>query len=205
METFFQYGQTEIDHLKKRDKRLAVVIEKLGILRYKCNPDLFSALVETIAGQQISSKAHQTIRNRMFEKLGAITPETIDSLSLETIQQFGMTFKKAGYIKAIARKVCNKEFDINGLRQLSDDEVCKRLSALDGIGSWTAEMLMLFSMQRPNILSHKDLGIIRGMKILYHHQDMPKARFERYRQRYAPYGSVASFYLWEIANGRYME
>ncbi|MGP1447918.1 MAG: DNA-3-methyladenine glycosylase family protein [Candidatus Limimorpha sp.] len=199
---FFKYGQTEIDYLKKKDKRLAAIIDKVGMIQRECNPDLFSALVEATVGQQISTKAQQTICKRMRDTLKDITPEKLDGLPLENIQQFGITFKKAGYIKSIARKVCNGELDIDGLSKLSDEEVCQRLTALDGIGVWTAEMLMIFSMQRPDILSYKDLAIIRGMKMLYHHNDMPKARFERYRRRYSPYCTVASLYLWKVAGGQ---
>ena len=77
----------------------------------------------------------------------------------------------------------------------------QELSALDGIGIWTAEMLMLFSMQRPDILSFGDLAILRGMRMLYHHRKITRELFEKYRRRYSPYGSVASLYLWAIAGG----
>ena len=85
--------------------------------------------------------------------------------------------------------------------QLSDAEVIQRLSALDEVGVWTAEMLLLHSLQRSDVLSFGDLGIHRGLRLLYHHREMPRARFERYRCRYSPYGSVASIYLWALATG----
>ena len=84
---------------------------------------------------------------------------------------------------------------------LEDAEVCRRLSALRGIGVWTAEMLLLFSLQRPDILSYDDLAIRRGLRMLYRHKEMPRERFERYRRRFSPYGSLASLYLWAIAGG----
>ncbi len=79
--------------------------------------------------------------------------------------------------------------------------MARRLSALNGVGVWTAEMLMIFSMGRPNIVSWSDLAIRRGMMLLYHHRKLDKAKFERYRKRYSPYGTVASLYLWEISLG----
>jgi len=201
MAIYFQYGEKEIKHLKRVDKRLAAVIDRVGMIERTVNPDLFSALVSSIVGQQISSKAHQTIWERMQKELREITPAVIDALPLEQLQQFGITFKKAAYIKSAARKILTNEFDINALHSLPDKEVCAKLSELDGIGVWTAEMLMIFSMQRPNILSYGDLAIHRGLRMVYHHQKIDKAQFNRYWKRYTPYASVASLYLWAVAGG----
>lgn len=201
MAVHFQYGEKEIGYLKKKDKRLAEVIDQIGMIEREVNPDLFSALVNSIIGQQISTKAHQTIWQRMQNKLGEITPETIDNLSSEELQQLGTTFKKAEYIKSIAQKVKTNEFDIDSLHSLSDEEVCTNLSQLHGIGVWTAEMLMLFSMQRPNVLSYGDLAILRGMRMVYHHRQIDKVKFSKYRKRFTPYASVASLYFWAVAGG----
>ena len=91
--------------------------------------------------------------------------------------------------------------DIESLQTKTDAEVCKALSRLDGVGKWTAEMLMLFSMRRQNILSYGDLAILRGMRMLYHHRRITRPLFEKYRRRYSPYGSVAGLYLWAVAGG----
>ena len=94
------------------------------------------------------------------------------------------------------------ELDIESLVHMEDDEVIKQLSSIKGIGEWTAEMLMLFSMQRPNIFSYGDLAILRGLRMLHHHRKITKKLFEKYRRRYSPYCSVASLYLWAIAVGK---
>jgi DNA-3-methyladenine glycosylase II len=201
MAIYFQYEEKEIAYLKKADKRLAEVIDHVGMVQRLVIPDLFAALVHTIVGQQISTKAHKTIWERMSKELDKISPEIIDVLPLETIQQFGITFKKAAYIKSAARKIVTGEFDINALRSMSDKEVCAKLSELDGIGVWTAEMLMIFSMQRPNVLSYGDLAIQRGLRMLYHHRKIDKVKFNKYWTRYTPYASVASLYLWAVAGG----
>ena len=201
MAVYFQYGEKEITHLKKADKRLAAVIEQVGKIERAVNPDLFSALVNSIVGQQISTKAHQTIWERMQKELGEISPAVIDSLPLETLQRFGITFKKAAYIKSAAQKILTNEFDINTLHSMSDKEVCAKLSELDGVGVWTAEMLMIFSMQRPNVLSYGDLAILRGLRMVYRHRKIDKAKFNTYWKRYTPYASVASLYLWAVAGG----
>ncbi len=201
MSQHFQYGEKEIEHLKKADKKLAEAIEKVGVIKRAINPDLFSALVNSIVGQQISTKAQQTIWARMRQGLGEISPVSIDTLSLEELQKFGISFKKAEYIKSTASKVLAGEFDIYALNGMSDEDVCTELSKLKGIGVWTAEMLMIFSMQRPNILSYGDLAIHRGMRMLYHHRSIDKTMFMKYWKRYTPYASVASLYLWAIAGG----
>lgn len=198
----FKYGQIEIDYLKKKDKRLGEAIERIGMIERKVIPDLFTALVNSIVGQQISSKAADTVWNRMLERFGEITPQKVTNTAVEEIQQCGLSMRKANYIKNIGDVVMKGDLNLEELSKLSDEEICRQLSALNGIGVWTAEMLMIFSMQRPNIVSWGDLAIRRGMMILYHHKELDKTRFERYRKRYSPYGSVASLYLWAIAGGQ---
>ena len=84
---------------------------------------------------------------------------------------------------------------------MTDEQVIRELSSLKGIGVWTAEMIMTFCMQRPDVVSYGDLAIIRGMRMLYRHREIDKEKFIRYRKRYSPYGTVASLYLWAIAGG----
>lgn len=146
MEQFFPYGEQEIAYLKSRDKRLGEVIDKVGMVKRRVIPDLFAALVHSIVGQQISTKAHETIWRKMTGALGEVTPEKVLGLSPEELQAFGITFKKVDYIRSAARKIASGEFDIHALRTMSDAEVCAKLSELDGIGVWTAEMLMLHSL-----------------------------------------------------------
>lgn len=201
MALHFLYGEKEIQHLKKADKRLADVIDFVGKIEREVNPDLFSALVDTIIGQQISSKAHRTIWARMQTELGEITPAIIANLPLEKLQKFGISFRKAEYIQAAAQKILRNEFDINLLHALPDDEVSAKLTELKGIGPWTAEMLMIFSMQRPDILSYGDLAIQRGMKMLYRLPKIDQTTFGKYRKQYSPYGTVASLYIWAVAGG----
>lgn len=201
MEQFFTYGEQEIAYLKSRDKRLGEVIDKVGMVKRRVIPDLFAALVHSIVGQQISTKAHETIWRKMTGAFGEVTPEKVLGLSPEELQAFGITFKKVDYIRSAARKIASGEFDIHALRTMSDAEVCAKLSELDGIGVWTAEMLMLHSLQRPDVLSFGDLAVQRGLRMLYHHRKITRPLFEKYRRRYSPYGSVACIYLWAVSAG----
>ena len=109
--------------------------------------------------------------------------------------------RKATYIKEIANTVLSGDLDLDALYDMTDSEVCKRLSQIRGIGVWTAEMLLTFSMQRPDIMSWDDLAIHRGLRMLYRHREITPALFAKYKRRYSPHGTVASLYLWAIAGG----
>ena len=200
-EPVFEYGSDAVDYLRSRDKRMAEVIDRIGHINRRVIPDLFAALVHSIVGQQISTKAHETIWQKIVAMLGEVTPEKIDALTDDELQSVGLSFRKVEYIKTIARQVLTCEFDIAALHDMTDGEVCQRLSQLKGIGVWSAEMLMLFSMQRPNILSFGDLAIVRGLRMIHHHRKIDRKLFEKYRRRYSPYCSVASLYIWAVAGG----
>jgi len=196
----FEYGLEEIDHLRGRDKRLGRVIDRLGKLEAEMFPDLFTALVSSVVGQQISGKAAATVWNRVVERFGEITPVRLYQASLEQIQSCGMSFRKAEYVKGIAEVCATGELDLDGLKELPDGEVIRALSSLKGIGPWTAEMMLIFSLGRKDVVSWGDLAIRRGMMTLYGLDTINREDFERFRARYSPYGSVASLYIWELAH-----
>ncbi|CRY53478.1 putative glycosidase [Yersinia intermedia] len=197
---FYSYGETEINHLKRRDKKMAAAIDRLGMLARPLSPDLFAALIRNIVDQQISVKAAITVNARLVALLGAVTPMTVAAASAEAIQGCGMTMRKAGYIKGAAEAALNGTLDLSAIAQLPDNDVITQLSSLNGVGVWTAEMLLISSLCRPDVLSWGDLAIRRGMMNLYRHKTLPRERFERYRRRYAPYGTTASLYLWALSN-----
>lgn len=197
----FQYGEEEAAYLAARDPRMAEVIAAVGHIEREVHPDLFAALVNSIVGQQISTKAQETVWSRMLDAFGTVSPEIIALRSEDELQSVGITYRKAGYIKSAAERVLAGEIDLEELHGLPDDEVCRQLSELPGIGVWTAEMLMLFSMQRPDIMSYGDLAIQRGLRMVHHHRRITPQLFAKYRRRYSPYGSVASLYLWAAAGG----
>lgn len=100
-----------------------------------------------------------------------------------------------------AEKVVSGAFSLNAIYDMSDEDAIAALSSLKGVGVWTAEMILLFCLQRPNIFSYGDLAILRGVRMVYRHKELPKERFERYRKRLSPYCSVASLYFWAVAGG----
>ena len=198
---YFEYGENEITYLRNKDKKLSEVIDQIGTIEREVDTDLFSSVVHHIIGQQISTKAQATIWQRMQENLGVVNPDTILAAGIEYLQSFGMTFKKAEYITDFAVRVRNDDFDLMGIWDKTDDEVITELSALKGIGVWTAEMILIFCMQRPNVFSYGDLAILRGMRMVYHHRKIDRKLFEKYRRRLSPYCSVASLYFWAVAGG----
>ena len=133
--------------------------------------------------------------------MGAVSADSLTALGRERLQQIGTTYKKADYILDFAEKVQRGEFDTSRLWTLSDAEVIRELTGLRGVGVWTAEMILTFCMQRPDVVSFGDLAIVRGMRMLYRHRRIDREKFDRYRKRYSPYGTVASLYLWAVAGG----
>lgn len=196
---FLCYGEKEINYLKSRDSELAGVIDRYGFIRREVIPDLFTALTFSIIGQQISPKAADTIMARLAALLGEITPSLIAKADLESLRSCGISERKAGYIKWAAGAVLEGKLNLDNLKELSDEEVVQELVRLPGIGRWTAEMLLIFSMGRMDVVSFGDLGIRRGMMKVYDLNGLTREQFEFYRKRYSPYGTVASLYLWEAA------
>lgn len=197
----FRYGDTETSWLASRDARLGEAIEQIGHIEREVDPDLFSSVMHHIIGQQISTKAQATIWARMCDRLGEVTPKKVLEAGDDELQALGMTFRKAGYLTEFAQRVDSGAFDLDAVAYMSDEAAIRALDDLPGIGRWTAEMILLFCLERPDVLSWDDLAIQRGMRMLYHHRRITPQLFAKYRRRYSPYGSTASLYLWAIAGG----
>lgn len=197
----FRYGKTEFDYLKSRCPVLGGAMDRIGMIERAVEPDLFTALVHSIVSQQISGRACLTIWNRFRDRFASVTPETMFATNTESLRQCGISVRKASYIKEAAETIRRGGLGIERLPALSDEAVRQELVRLKGVGEWTAEMLMIFSMQRPDVLSRGDLAIQRGLRMLYRHRTITEKLFEKYRRRFAPYASIASLYLWEIAGG----
>lgn len=198
---YFEYGEKEIEFLKSKDPALGKVIDEVGHVYREIIPDMFMALINLIIGQQISTKAQATVWARFQNMFAPVTPENIHSFSAEEIQPCGISMRKALHIKEITANIVSGNLDLPHLHTLEDAAVCASLSQIKGLGVWTAEMLMIFSMQRMNILSWGDLGIQRGLRMLYRHRKITRELFAKYKKRYSPYSTIASLYLWEISHG----
>lgn len=197
--TYFPYGDAEIAYLEARDKTLATIIEQIGHVHRAMDDDLFCAVVHHIIGQQVSTAAQETVWKRVQDGLGKVDAGTVASTSVDELQAFGTTFRKAGYVLEFAQKVNSGDFDLEAVHSMPDAEAVSFLSSLRGVGEWTAEMVLLFGLGRSDILSFKDLAIHRGMRMVYRHRKITRELFEIYRRRFRPNGSVASLYFWEVS------
>lgn len=197
---YFNYGKTETDYLKSRDEHIAHVIDQTGLLNYEIFPDIYTALVHCIISQQISVKAFNTVLRQLSRITDHITPAAIVEIPSDELKHAGISGRKVSYIKEAAAKIISGEFDIGILQSLPDNEFCRRLCLLRGVGTWTAEMILIFSMQRRDILCFDDMGIRRGICRLFGLESIDRNAFEYYKKLYSPYGTVASFYLWSVNN-----
>ena len=200
-ELCFRYGEKETEYLKSRDPRLGEAIDRIGHVYRERDPDLFSSVVHQIIGQQISTKALSTIWARMRDGFGEVTPGRVAEADIQALQSFGMSFRKASYIKEFASKVVSGEFPLEEIPSLPDDEAIETLRSIKGIGTWTAEMILLFCLERPDVFSFDDLALQRGLRMVCRHKKISPKLFEKYRRKFSPCCSVASLYLWEVAGG----
>lgn len=152
-------------------------------------------------------KAKDSRLAAVIDRLGHIN-RTVDTDLFSSVvhhiigqQSLGMTFRKAEYITDFAEKIRSGAFNLESVKYMSDADAIRALSSLKGIGVWTAEMILLFCLQRPNVFSYDDLAIQRGLRMVYHHRKIDRKLFEKYHRRFSPYCSVASLYLWEVSGG----
>ena len=200
MADFFRYGRQEIEYLKSKDEKMAQLIDGAGMIERRTNPDLYRALADSIIGQQISTAAHNTIRKRVRAKFGVLTAEKVATIPDEELKSIGISWRKVGYIKDFTGKILSGDFDISRLYDMDDEDVIRQLVSLKGVGRWTAEMLLTFSMERPDVLSYGDLAIRRGVMKLYGLQTLTEEQFHRLTDKFSPYRTTAALYFWYYAN-----
>ncbi|MCR4667715.1 MAG: DNA-3-methyladenine glycosylase 2 family protein [Desulfovibrio sp.] len=189
-------------YLTERDPRLGAVISRIGPVERQIIPDLFSALVHAIVGQQISGKAQASIWKRVLDLLGyPLLPGNVLSLDEPALRACGLSARKVGYIREAARRIETGALDLAGLSSIEDEACIGELLALPGVGRWTAEMLLIFSMKRPDVFSIADLGIQRGIRMLYRIERVSAEFARTLAALYSPYATTASFYLWELSGG----
>jgi DNA-3-methyladenine glycosylase II len=160
--------------------------------------DPFSALMRTITGQQISTKAAATIYGRLAAMLPArATPDALLSLTDEQLRQAGMSRQKSTYLRDLATKVNSGELPVHSLHELTDDEVIDAIVKVKGLGRWSAEMFLMFRLRRPDVLPVDDLGIMVAIQRAYGLRKRPDPkRIRKIGEAWRPYRTVACWYLW---------
>jgi len=187
-----------VNHLKKCDPVLAAIIERVGPCRMEYGPPEFHSLAEAIIYQQLNGKAAVTIFKRFTDLAGdPVTPEGILKLSDEQLRGVGLSKQKSAYVKDLAAKTRAGLLDFSRLIELPDDEVIKHLTQVKGVGVWTAQMFLMFTLKRPDVLPTGDYGVQAAIKKAYGKRKMPKPKdMEKIARAWSPYRSIACWYLW---------
>lgn len=199
--------------LAAADPTMAALIERLGKIdiatrlrrRSEERPaDAYGALLRAIVGQQLSTKAARTIYGRVLELFGGATPSPQQLLETDEadLRACGLSGRKAEYLRDLAAHVLDGELELDRLEQLSDEDVIAEIVAVRGLGTWTAEMFLIFHLERPDVLSGGDLGIRKAIQVEYGLKEMPTpAKVLEIGEPWRPNRSLASLYLWEsLAN-----
>ena len=189
-----------LEHLKQADPVLAKVIARVGPMKMQRTPPTFHFVVRSIAFQQLHRNAATTIFNRLVAAAGdeaTLTPEAVLKLSTQRMRKCGLSRQKLSYIRDLARRTRDGEIDFAKLPHLSDAEVIERLTRVKGIGVWSAQMFLLFTLRRPDVLPSTDFGIQNAIRQAYGKRKLPKPQHvEKLGRAWHPYCSVASWYLW---------
>ena len=187
-----------VTHLKKSDPVLRAIIGRVGPYRMEYGPAEFHSLAESIVYQQLNGKAAFTIFKRFATLAGdPVTPKGILELTEAQMRSVGLSKQKSSYLRDMAGRAIRGELDFSKLHQLSDDEVISHLTQVKGVGTWTAQMFLMFTLKRPNVLPTGDLGVQMAIKKHYNKRKLPKPlQMEKIAKAWEPYRSVACWYLW---------
>ena len=193
-----------LEHFALVDPKIRAVMETLNfddwLKPHKNGRDKnhFQALCRTIIGQQLSGKAAGTIYSRFENLFGGkeITPERVLNFSDQELRSVGLSWAKAKYVRDLAQKTLGKEVLLDKLEELPDAEVVTKLTKIKGIGSWTAEMFLLFTLDRENIFSFGDLGLKNGFTKVYEIKAPTPKQLERVVKKWEPYKSFGTIALW---------
>lgn len=188
-----------LQHLRRVDPVMRAVIRRAGPFRLKPRRDRFYSLVSSILSQQISGKAAASIRRRLEEYVAPekISCHTLSRLNSQQLRGIGVSPQKAAYLLDLAERVRSGGLKLDRIARLTDDEVIELLVQVKGIGVWTAQMFLIFSLGRLDVFPHDDLGVRAAIRNLYGLDDLPdKETSHRIAMPWRPYASVASWYCW---------
>ena len=191
------YWQAACRDLSKRCKLMRGLIKQYPEANLRSRGNAFSTLARAIVGQQISVKAAQSVWNRVVDAADAISPPAILAMEVDAMRACGLSGSKVNYLKDLARHFNDKLVNPRRWPHMTDDEVIEDLVRIKGIGRWSAEMFLIFYMMRGNVFPIDDIGLVRAIEKHFHDGDrLSKADVLVYQQRWAPWNTVATWYLW---------
>lgn len=192
---------TAITHLTNIDPIMASAITQVGPCTLIPNPNVFETLVDAIISQQISVKAADAIMARLRAATpdGLVTPEALFTLEHDALRAVGLSTPKVRYVRDLTERILSGQLDLSQLDSLDDEAIIKELIAVKGIGRWTAEMILIFSLGRPDVLPVDDLGFLEGVRSAYGLAVRPtrKELLER-GELWRPYRTFATWYMWGL-------
>ena len=189
-----------LEYLCARDPVLHKIVQRVGDFALRTEPDVFNALVRAIISQQISTSAARAIHRRLCEAVGGENRlrKNLAGLTLAELRAAGLSSQKAAYLRDLAEKVSSREVVLERISSLTNDEVIAELTRIKGVGVWTAQMLLIFSLGRLDIFPGGDLGIRTAIQRLYRKRALPTkpAQLRKFEKLWQPYASIASWYCW---------
>ena len=195
-----------LDILKK-DKNMKVLIKKFGRPDFNQGQDYFQSLLRSIVFQQLSGKAAQTIYERLVSlipKTSNLCPNEVLKLNKDEMRKAGLSFQKINYVKNLADYFENNSLQKNNVEKMTEEEISKELIQIKGIGQWTVDMFLMFTLNRADILPYKDLGIQKGIMKIFKMKNLPsKMEMENCSKKWRPYRTIACWYLWRIADDKF--
>jgi len=198
--------EAALDFLKK-DKKMQVLIEKFGRPDFNQGQDYFQSLLRSIVFQQLSGKAAQTIYERLVSlipKTSNLCPNEVLKLNKDEIRKAGLSFQKINYVRNLAHYFENNSLQKKDVEEMTDEEISKELIQIKGIGQWTVDMFLMFTLNRADILPYKDLGIQKGIMKIFKMKNLPsKKEMENCSRKWRPYRTIACWYLWRIADDKF--
>jgi DNA-3-methyladenine glycosylase II len=192
-----RYWNRAIRHLESRDPVLRRLIRRYPGERLESRGEPFVTLARAIVGQQISVKAADTLWRRLDAALGPVSPAALAAATPERLRAAGMSRQKSAYLADLGRRFAAGEVDPARWRRLDDEAVIEELTVIKGVGRWTAEMVLIFSLMRPDVLPLDDVGLRRAAALAYGREDaLAKPELAALAEPWRPWRSVATWYLW---------
>ncbi|GEO70777.1 DNA-3-methyladenine glycosylase family protein [Levilactobacillus acidifarinae] len=186
-----------VQYLQSKDKHLGKAIQMVGPLEYRIAANGYGFLVSQIIGQMLSNKVAAVLTQRLLTHCqGEITAEAIDQLSDATIRSIGVSRSKVTYIRNLTTAVTSQTIDFDRYATMSDTAIIQDLTAIKGIGNWSAKMYLIFALDRPNILPYEDVAFLQGYGWVYKTTDYTARTVQKKCQKWRPYSSVAARYLY---------
>ena len=190
--------------LLNRDEKMRVLIRKFGWPDFDHKQDYFQSLLRSIVFQQLSGKAANTIYERfinLIPKTVTLSPKEVLKLDKDEMRNTGLSFQKINYLRNLAYFFENNSFQKKDVERMSDEEISNALTQIKGIGQWTVDMFLMFTLNRADILPYTDLGIQKGFKKIFNMNNLPsKKEMETHSKIWRPYRTIACWYLWRTVD-----